>query len=69
MFRCCKNLKSLDLSKFDTKNVTDMLNIYYDCEKLNDLKIFSSTEKVKEMTGMLDGCSNLYRLDLSKFDT
>ena len=39
MFNECKNVISLDLSSFDTKNVNNMSYMFYNCFNLIDLKI------------------------------
>lgn len=39
MFMFCSNLTSLDLSSFDTSNVTDMDAILGECSKLTTLKV------------------------------
>ena len=53
MFRDCVELKELDLSSFDTKNVTRMSNMFFGCRGLTilDLKSFN-TSSVKSMNGM-----------------
>ena len=37
MFYECNNLNYLDLSSFDTKNVTNMSDMFYWCCNLNNL--------------------------------
>ena len=41
MFSCCFNITNLDLSSFDTKNVTDMSYMFYNCNKLTNLYLSS----------------------------
>ena len=41
MFQLCKELISLDLSNYNTSNVTNMSNIFDDCEKLEYLNIIN----------------------------
>ena len=71
MFRDCKNLTSLDLSKFDTSNVKDMSYMFNNCQKLTSLDLSKfDTSKVKDMSYMFSNCSGLKSLVLSKdFDT
>ncbi|MBR1536310.1 MAG: BspA family leucine-rich repeat surface protein, partial [Treponema sp.] len=70
MFSGCKGLTSLDLSSFDTGNVTDMLSMFYGCEGLTSLDLSSfDTRNVTRMSNMFSGCKGLTSLDLSKFDT
>ena len=70
MFWGCKNLSSLDLSKFNTEKVTDMRGMFYGCQKLSSLDLSKfNTEKVESMVDMFKNCSALSSLDLSKFNT
>lgn len=79
MFSGCWNLKYLDLSTFDTSNVTNMSSMFSGCSNLgssNDtystkIKFGSNfkTDNVKDMSSMFSGCSNLESLDLSRFNT
>ena len=70
MFEGCKNLSSLDLSKFNTEKVTDMRGMFYGCQKLSSLDLSKfNTEKVESMIDMFKNCSALSSLDLSKFNT
>ena len=70
MFCRCTSLTSLDLSSFDTKNVTMMYGMFFDCTSLASLDLSSfNTSKVTDMNGMFGGCSSLTSLDLSRFNT
>ena len=71
MFSSCESLTSLDLSSFDTSNVTDMNFMFYYCKKLETI-VFSNkflTSNVKKMNSMFSSCESLTSLDLSSFDT
>lgn len=69
MFLFCNNLKGLDISHFDTSNVTDMSSMF-GCESLEELDVSHfDTSNVTDMNGMFAGCSSLRRLDVSHFDT
>ena len=69
-FGDCSNLASLDVSKFDTSNVTDMEGVFNNCSKLISLDVSGfDTSKVTDMSDMFDGCSGLTSLDVSNFDT
>ncbi len=61
---------SIDLSSFDTSNVTDMGSMFYGLSGLSslDLSLFN-TSKVTNMNSMFSGCSNLRSLDVSLFNT
>ena len=66
MFRGCTALKKLDLTGFDTSNVTDMSYLFYDCASLTylDLRSFDTTS-LTEYRSMFRGCVYLGRLDCS----
>lgn len=70
-FYNCKNLKSLDLSGFDTSNVTNMSRLFQRCESLEEIKGIENWDvsKVKSFGYMFDSCFNLKSLDLSKWNT
>ena len=70
MFEDCQELSSLDLSKFNTKEVKYMRSMFYGCQKLSSLDLSKfNTEKVTDMRDMFWGCSALTSLDLSNFNT
>ena len=70
MFNSYSNLKSLDLSGFDTSEVTWMGGMFSGCTSLTDIDLSGSfnTSKVENMNGMFEKCSSLESLDLSSFD-
>ena len=70
MFSKLYSLTSLDLSDFDTSNVTDMLRMF-DSSSLTSVTFGPNfkTNNVTDMTYMFYGCSNLQELDLSNWDT
>ena len=64
----CSSLTSLDLSKFDTRNVEKMTEMFKNCESLTSLDISNfETSNVENMKGMFAGCKNLRYLDISSF--
>ena len=66
-----KNILDLDLSNFDTSQVTDMRYMFYEMSSnltTLDLSNFD-TSKVTNMGMMFDGMSNITTLNLSNFDT
>ena len=38
MFQLCENLNNINISLFDTKNVTNMKNMFNTCKKLKERK-------------------------------
>ncbi len=70
IFYGMKSLKNVDLSKFDTSNVTYMYGLFYNCSALESLDLSSfDTSVVTYMSYMFYDCSALESLDLSSFDT
>ena len=70
MFCACTNLTSIDLSGFDTSQVTNMMGMFEDCEKLTSLDLSGfNTAKVTDMFDMFVHCESLTSLDLSSFNT
>ena len=64
-------VKNLDLSNFDTGNVTNMKMMFYRCENLNFIEFGDNfnTSNVTNMEGMFRECYALNCLDLSSFET
>lgn len=73
MFANCCWLESIDVSEFDTSNVTDMSYMFYmeDGEAiLSSLDVSGfDTSSVTNMNNMFDGCGYVKELDVSDFDT
>ena len=62
-------LTNIDVSGFDTSNVTDMSGMFKYCSITSiDVSRFNTT-KVTDMSSMFEGCDDLTSLDLSSFDT
>lgn len=70
LFSSCQSLESLDLSGFNTENVTSMESMFSQCSSLRSLDLSSfNTSKVIGMNLMFFNCTNLESIDLSSFDT
>ena len=71
MFQSCSNFESLDLSNFNTSNVTNMKFMFNECYNLKEIKGVNNfkTNNVTDMKGMFQSCKELKDLDLSNFDT
>lgn len=67
----CDKLTSIDLSRLNTDNLTDMSGMFFGCQKLRTIKFGKNfnTFYVKDMSDVFAGCSSLTELDLSSFDT
>ena len=61
---------SLDLSNFDTSNVTNMSFMFDACINLEHLSLSNfNTNKVSDISNMFCNCIKLKTLDISNFDT
>lgn len=70
MFSNCHGLTALDMSSFDTSNVTDMSCMFDYCRSLNQLDLRGlDTSNVTDMNAMFNWCSNLTLLNLSNLNT
>jgi surface protein len=60
MFKGCSNLKNLNLSSFNTSNVTTMTEVFDGCTSLTSLDLSSfNTANLINMPRMFNGCENL----------
>ena len=70
MFSFCSSLTSLNLSNFNTNNVTDMRSMFSYCSSLTSLNLSNfNTNNVTNMWYMFFHCSSLTSLNLSNFNT
>ena len=71
MFIFCREIEYLDLSSFNTSNVTDMGFLFAGCNKLRTIFGIEkfNTNKVGNMQAMFLECSLINYLDLTNFDT
>jgi len=70
MFNNAHNLTNLDISSFNTSNVTDMTNMFVSTRSLTSLDLSNfNTSNVTNMSSMFWGMQTLTSLDLSSFDT
>jgi surface protein len=66
LFAFCYKLGSIDLSGFDTSNVTDMSAMFGVCKALKSLDLSSfDTSNVTDMTSMFQGCSSLAEIKMN----
>jgi surface protein len=66
MFYNCSSLNNLDVTKFDTKNVTDMGCMFYNCSSLNNLDVSKfDTKNVTNMNDIFKNCK--FNYDINKF--
>ncbi|HCV3199857.1 TPA: BspA family leucine-rich repeat surface protein [Listeria monocytogenes] len=70
LFEDAVNVTSLDLSDFDTSNVTNMSSMFWEARGLTSLDLSDfDTSNVTNMSSMFNGVRGLTSLDLSDFDT
>ena len=70
MFFFCTELKTVDVSGFDTSKVVDMNTMFGLCMSLTELDVSGfDTANVKDMSYMFNYCSSLAALDVSGFNT
>lgn len=70
-FLGCSKLIELDVSGFDTSDVTNMCKVFQECSNLEEIKGIENwnVSKVKTFGYMFNDCPNLKYLDLSKWNT
>ena len=49
MFCECSSLTNINLSKFNTNNVTNMSGMFYKCEKLNKNSVITKDKKILKL--------------------
>ena len=70
MFYNCPNIISLDLSSFDTQNVSNMNHMFGRCYNVKEIILIDFiTNKVNDMSYMFLKCKSLCYLDLYYFKT
>ena len=66
IFYRCSSIKDLNLSNFNTQNVTNMSWMFSGCESLKDLNLSNfNTQNVTDMFCMFSDCRSLESIDLS----
>ena len=70
-FGGCRYLTTIEgIDYLNTENVTDMSDMFKDCEKLTTLDVSKfDTKNVTDMSYMFEWCCKLTTLDVSNFDT
>ena len=70
-FYWCEKLNHVeDIKNLNTKEVTDMTDMFRECRYLSSLDVSGfNTEKVTDMSGMFYDCISLKLLDVTKFNT
>ena len=59
----CSALKKVNLSNWNTKNVTSMVGMFYNCEALQEIDLSSfDTKNVKDFEWMFNGATALTKI-------
>jgi len=70
MFLGCDSLTNINLSNFNTKNVTNMNSMFSECFSLTNINLSNfNTQNVTDMKYMFCGCESLININLSNFNT
>ena len=70
MFSGCSSLLNINLSNFNSENVTNMSEMFFGCSSLINLDFSNfNTENVTNMGWMFCNCSSLKNLNLSNYNT
>ena len=70
MFKKCSSLTSINLSNFNTSNVTHMASMFESCSSLTSINLSNfNTHKIIDMSAMFYDCYSLTSIDLSNFNT
>ena len=70
LFSECSNITNIDVSGWDTSEVTSVANIFSNCANLTEVNLSGwDTSGIKTLNRMFAGCTKLSHVDLSGFDT
>ena len=67
MFNKCSSLKKINLSNFNTNNVTNMIGMFYECSSLREINISNfNTNNVTYMSWMFYKCSDETKIKIKE---
>lgn len=70
MFEYCRSLEAVDVSGFDTANVTTMNSMFRQCNALQAIDVGGfKTAKVTDMASMFAGCGKVQTLNVADWNT
>ena len=70
MFYRCSNIRSIDFSSFNSKNVTNMSYMFCECVNLENCNLSCFNNKnVTNLRAMFYNCNNLENINLTKLNT
>jgi len=70
MFRNLKNIIEIDLSNFDSSEVTSLFSMFRDCSSINLIDLSNlNTSKVNNMSNMFNNCTNLEKINFGNINS
>ena len=70
LFQGCSMLTNIDLSSFNSNNITNMNGMFSGCSSLNSINFTNiNTNKVSNMNSLFRQCSSLTNINLFNFNT
>jgi len=70
MFSDCESLTNINLSNFNSKEVTSMRGMFYNCKSLKNIDFSNlNTQNVTDISYMFSFCISLTNINLSTFET
>ena len=70
LFYGCSFLRYIDLSNFNTENVTNMVSMFRECSSLENINLSNfNTENVSDIGAMFYGCNSLMKINVQDFNT
>ena len=70
MFSDCESLTNINLSNFNTQNVTNMSDMFSHCKSLININLYNyNTLNVINMNSMFFNCKSLTSINISNFNT
>ena len=70
VFENCKNLETVDISKWDTSHIQYFNRMFSGCHKLTEINLAGwKTDNLSYMAYMFNECFNLKKVDFTGFDT
>ena len=70
LFQGCSSISEIDLSNFDTSQITDMSSMFADCISLTSINLNNiKVSQVLNMDSLFSNCISLISLNLSEFYT
>ena len=67
MFGGCSKITIIDISSFNTQNVTNMCGMFVGCSNLTNIDLSSfNTQNATKMSKIFDECYNLKEIKINK---